>query len=122
MNNTNKELFVILETALIKIKLTDDSIASISIYCYQIADAFMCIQMQRKNDKNPNKERIIFIHNNNAIKDIFCGFYCKIKYIVIPKTDLFARHFLSIGSSDANCPHNSISKGRKGSISEWLCE
>ena len=65
--------------------------------------------------KIPIKERIIFIHHNNTIKDIFVVFHCKMNNIVIPKKNYLRAIFLSIGSSDANCPHNSICKGKKGS-------
>ena len=65
--------------------------------------------------KIPIKERIIFIHHNNTMKDIFVVFHCKMNNIVIPKKNYLRAIFLSIGSSDANCPHNSICKGKKGS-------
>ena len=68
--------------------------------------------------KIPIKERIIFIHHNNTIKDIFVVFHCKMNNIVIPKKNYLRAIFCQLARVMPIVHTTQSAKERRGV--EWL--
>ena len=68
--------------------------------------------------KIPIKERIIFIHHNNTMKDIFVVFHCKMNNIVIPKKNYLRAIFCQLARVMPIVHTTQSAKERRGV--EWL--